>query len=93
MAQESLTNVAKHSGATRVDVQLAAQPDGLLTMHVRDNGRGLHRDDRRSPLAFGLKGMTERVRALGGSLRIESAPGGGAVVVVEVHEQRDVAPA
>lgn len=93
VAQESLTNVAKHSGATRVEVQLAARPDGLLTMHVRDNGRGLHRDDRRSPLAFGLKGMTERVRALGGSLRIESAPGGGAVVVVEVHEQRDVAPA
>jgi PAS domain S-box-containing protein len=93
VAQESLTNVAKHSRATRVEVQLAARPDGLLTMHVRDNGRGLHRDDRHNPQAFGLKGMTERVRALGGSLHIESAPGGGAVVVVEIHQTQDVAPA
>jgi PAS domain S-box-containing protein len=93
VAQESLTNVAKHSRATRVEVQLAARPDGLLTMQVRDNGHGLHRHDQRNHLAFGLKGMTERVRALGGSLHIDSAPGGGAVVVVELHQTQDVAPA
>jgi PAS domain S-box-containing protein len=95
LAQESLTNVAKHSRATRVEVQLAARPDGLLTMQVRDNGHGLHRHDhdQRNHLAFGLKGMTERVRALGGSLHIDSAPGGGAVVVVELHQTQDVAPA
>ena len=69
VAQESLTNVAKHSGATQVEVTLAARPDGKLSMRIGDNGRGLHRDGRRSPLAFGLKGMTERVRALGGSLQ------------------------
>jgi PAS domain S-box-containing protein len=93
VAQESLTNVAKHSGATQVDVQLSAQPDGLLSMRISDNGRGLDRDGQRNPMAFGLKGMTERVRALGGSLHIESAPGGGAVVVVEIHQTQDVAPA
>jgi signal transduction histidine kinase len=67
-----------------VELQLTARADGLLTMQIRDNGRGLQREGRRCPLAFGLKGMTERVRALGGSLNIESGPGGGTVVVVEV---------
>ena len=84
VAQESLTNVAKHSGATQVQLRLAARPDGRLTMQVRDNGRGLHRDGRRSPLAFGLKGMAERVMALGGSLRVEGSSGDGTVVIVEV---------
>jgi len=88
VAQESLTNVAKHSGATQVELQLTARADGLLTMQIRDNGRGLQREGRRCPLAFGLKGMTERVRALGGSLNIESGPGGGAVVVVEVGQRQ-----
>ena len=88
VAQESLTNVAKHSGATQVELQLTARADGLLTMQIRDNGRGLQREGRRCPLAFGLKGMTERVRALGGSLNIESGPGGGTVVVVEVGQRQ-----
>jgi len=88
VAQESLTNVAKHSGATRVTVTLAAGPDGRLSMRIGDNGRGLHRGGRRSPLAFGLKGMTERVRALGGTLRVESGPEGGALVLVEIDSQQ-----
>jgi signal transduction histidine kinase len=87
VAQESLTNVAKHSGATQVEVTLSARPDGKLSMRVGDNGRGLHRDGRRSPLAFGLKSMTERVRVLGGSLRIESGSEGGTLVVAEVDHQ------
>jgi PAS domain S-box-containing protein len=89
VAQESLTNVAKHSGATQVELRLTAGANGQLSMQLRDNGRGLHRDGRRSPLAFGLKGMTERVRALGGSLHIESAPAGGTVVVVQVNHRPD----
>lgn len=92
VAQESLTNVAKHSGATRVDVALTAQPDGLLSMRISDNGRGLDRERGRNPMAFGLKGMTERVRALGGSLHIASGPGGGTRVVVEINQKQD-APA
>jgi len=89
VAQESLTNVAKHSGATQVEVAIAAQPDGNLSMRIGDNGCGLHRDGRRSPMSFGLKGMSERVRALGGSLQIESDPGSGIVVVVEVGQKQD----
>jgi len=85
--------VAKHSGATRVEVQLTAQSDGRLTMSIRDNGRGRQRDGRRSPSAFGLKGMTERVRAVGGTLRVEDAPGGGCVVAIEIGPQQSSAVA
>jgi signal transduction histidine kinase len=88
VAQESLTNVAKHSGATRVEVQLSAPSDGVLTMHIRDNGSGWQRERRRSPSAFGLKGMTERVRAVGGTLRVEDALGGGCVVAIEIGPQQ-----
>ena len=89
VAQESLTNVAKHSGATQVAVELVARPDGRLSMRISDNGRGLHDDGRRGPMAFGLKGMTERVRDLGGSLRIENGPQGGTVVVIEVTQEQE----
>jgi signal transduction histidine kinase len=85
--------VAKHSGATQVQLSLAALPDGRLSLQVRDNGRGLHRDGRRSPLAFGLKGMTERVMALGGSLHIQGGPDGGTVVVVDIGRHPDEAAA
>ena len=91
MAQESLTNVAKHSAASQVTVDLTARPDGRLSMRIGDNGRGLHRDSRRNPLAFGLKGIAERVRALGGKLRVESGPEGGTWVLVEMDLQRDEA--
>jgi signal transduction histidine kinase len=89
VAQESLTNVAKHAAASRVTVELQARPDGRLSMRIGDNGRGLHRDSRRNPVAFGLKGMTERVRALGGSLHVESGPEGGTQVLVEIDWQQD----
>lgn len=91
VAQESLTNVAKHSAASQVAVELTARPDGRLSMRIGDNGCGLHRDSRRNPLAFGLKGIAERVRALGGKLRVESGPEGGTWVLVEMDLQRDEA--
>jgi signal transduction histidine kinase len=85
VAQESLNNVAKHAGADRVWIRLSTQPDGTLTMQVQDNGRGLHAAGPSDPLCFGLKGMRERVIALGGTLQVANvAEGacGGAVVTV-----------
>jgi signal transduction histidine kinase len=89
VAQESLTNVAKHAGASQVQVRLSAQPDGKLCMRISDNGRGIDRDGRHKPMAFGLKGMTERVRALSGSLRIESGQEGGTLVIVEIGPNQE----
>jgi PAS domain S-box-containing protein len=87
VAQESLTNVAKHAGAHRVRVEIEAcdgDGDGELTMRVVDDGRGLHRDGRRSTLSFGLKGMSERVAALGGTLHVDNGATGGAAVTVTI---------
>jgi PAS domain S-box-containing protein len=81
MVQEALTNVARHSGATAVAVQLKRE-SGRLRIVVRDNGRGLKPDpDRKS---YGLLGIRERARTLGGSAQIYSPPEGGTIVEIDV---------
>lgn len=75
--QESLTNVARHSGASMVRVDAEWCDDGLI-LCIQDDGRGFHRadDDNR----FGLTGMRERLQAGGGQLTLSAAPTGGAMV-------------
>jgi PAS domain S-box-containing protein len=81
MVQEALTNVARHSGASSVEVKV--QRSGhRLEVSVRDNGRGLHPDPNRK--SYGLIGIRERARTLGGDARIYSPPEGGTVVEIEV---------
>ena len=84
VAQESLNNVAKHSGAKHVVLNLAALATGGVSLQVRDDGRGMRASDRRKSLSHGLLGMSERVRALGGSLRIDSALGAGVRLMVDL---------
>ncbi len=81
--QESLTNVARHAKAQRVEVALG-RTDGSVTLNVRDNGRGFSLDDPRRPNAFGLMGLRERVYLLGGEVRIESEPGRGTSIAVQI---------
>jgi two-component system NarL family sensor kinase len=79
IVQEALTNVVKYAGATRVWVRLHAGA-GSVKLSVKDNGRGFdpdHLPRRDGDGGFGLTGMSERARLLGGTLRIESAPGAG----------------
>lgn len=82
--QEALTNIAKHAGATRVTVSLRRQRQHL-TLGICDNGRGITPADRLKPQSFGLRGMSERARALGGTLTLSQAPGGGTMVVVKIR--------
>jgi PAS domain S-box-containing protein len=82
--QEALTNIAKHAGATRVTVSLRRQRQHL-TLSICDNGRGITPADRLKPQSFGLRGMSERARALGGTLTLSQAPGGGTTVVVKIR--------
>jgi signal transduction histidine kinase len=82
--QEALTNIAKHAGATRVTVSLRRQRQHL-TLTICDNGRGITPADRLKPHSFGLRGMSERARALGGTLTLSPAPGGGTMVVVKIR--------
>jgi signal transduction histidine kinase len=81
--QESLTNVARHAQARRVEVDLA-RANGAVTLSVRDNGRGFNLGDPRRPSSFGLMGLRERVSLLGGEVRIESQPGRGTVLHVQI---------
>lgn len=68
VAQEALSNVARHSGATSVDVRLAWQGD-TLTLAIEDNGRGFDIATR-DGTGMGLRSMRERVEALGGTLLV-----------------------
>jgi signal transduction histidine kinase len=74
--QESLTNILRHAGATEVSVGFRAA-DGQVRLDVRDNGRGFGPEDLSKRTSFGVRGMRERVRDLGGTLEIASTPDGG----------------
>jgi signal transduction histidine kinase len=85
IVQEALTNVRKHAHAGRVDVTLRQEGD-RLTVTVQDDGSGFHPDalGRAEMPRFGLSTMRERARSLGGDLRIDSEPGAGTRVVLEL---------
>ncbi|GAB2853922.1 hypothetical protein GCM10027277_22980 [Pseudoduganella ginsengisoli] len=82
--QEALTNIAKHAHATHVDVQLS-RTRGYLHLKITDNGRGIRPADRAKPQSFGLRGMAERAAALGGTLALSHAHGGGTVVAIKIR--------
>ena len=74
--QEALTNVARHAGASRVRVFLAAGP-AAFTMTVADDGAGISPDVLESPDSLGLAGMRERMRLVGGELDVRALARGG----------------
>jgi PAS domain S-box-containing protein len=74
--QESLTNIARHSGAKSAWIVLA-QENGTLHLEIEDDGRGIAAEDLAKASSLGLKGMRERVAYYGGSLEVVRAPRGG----------------
>jgi signal transduction histidine kinase len=88
VVQEALSNVARHSGASRAEVRLGATA-GLLTVSVADDGQGFELEpalDRRQR-SLGLFGMRERAALVGGRLSLDSAPGRGTRVRLEIPTQ------
>jgi len=83
VVQEAMTNVVRHAQATRVDVLAEREGERVLVM-VEDDGIGFDPEATRRGEQLGLLGLQERAEALGGTLILESAPGAGATVVVEV---------
>jgi signal transduction histidine kinase len=81
--QESLTNIARHAQATKVDVRWIEDPD-IATLIVTDNGRGITPDEIASFRSIGLLGMRERAQAFGGTVEITGTPGGGTTVQVKI---------
>lgn len=80
VVQEALHNCSRHSRASTVRVQLSRKP-GLVTFSIRDDGRGF---DVAQSKGLGMIGMEERVAHLGGTLKVDSIPGKGTVVSVEL---------
>ena len=94
VVQEALHNCEKHSGATEVRLAVR-QRAGSLTAKVEDNGRGFQLNPQGMPArgaGFGLLGMRERVSIAGGSLAIDSAPGKGTRIVIEIPLSPAVSP-
>jgi two-component system nitrate/nitrite sensor histidine kinase NarX len=90
LCQEGLNNIAKHAGASQVDIQLNYETDAV-ELRIRDDGSGFD-PEKAAPGHYGLSMMHERAAAIGALLTIASQPGGGTEIVirwVETQEQKD----
>lgn len=86
IAQEALHNIAKHAGATHVELSLQML-DGELMLEIQDNGKGFD-PQAEFPGHLGLQSMRERVTDLGGELQIHSQPGEGTSIRVKMNPSR-----
>jgi PAS domain S-box-containing protein len=83
IAQESLTNIQRHAHARNVAMTLSMQ-DSTVQLRIADDGIGFVPDYSKRPKSFGLLGMQERAAMMGGRLDIQSLPGHGTVVAVQM---------
>ena len=87
LCQEGLSNIAKHAGASRVDIQLQYET-GAAELRIRDDGRGFD-PDQTHPGHYGLSMMRERASAIGATLSITSQPGHGTEIVIRWVETQE----
>ena len=87
IVQEALTNIVKHSGATRAEVNLVGTPSRIQTT-IRDNGNGFsaaqHRSVKSNASSMGLANMDQRAAFCGGTVKIETAPRLGTTLTVDI---------
>ena len=83
MLQEMLTNVSRHSQASKVTIRLGYAA-GLLSLEVADNGKGITPDRAEADDSFGIIGMRERCAAFGGTLVVQGSPGAGSTFAVRI---------
>ena len=81
---EALANITRHAQATRVNIRFLVQKDEL-ELDVRDNGRGFDVNEQFGLGHYGLLGMRERARLMGGELSLESTPESGTIVRFRIH--------
>ena len=82
-AQEALTNISKHSGATRATIDLSLA-SGVLSLEVIDNGKGLSDGDLAKSRSFGIRGLHERAGTVGGWVDLASRQGVGTTLILSV---------
>lgn len=85
IAQEAFTNIARHSGASQVRMELSAG-DGMVCLKVEDNGRGLSQEEGGYSPSLGLTGMRARARQAGGEFGTSKPAGGGLMIEVTVPQ-------
>lgn len=87
IVQEALTNITKHSQATKVKLELKQTAENII-LSVQDNGRGFNKNN--NTTGFGLQGMEERTKALGGVFTINSNLSQGCQIVIEIPLSKPV---
>jgi PAS domain S-box-containing protein len=87
--QESLTNVARHAQASRVEARLE-QDDNRILFQVFDNGKGFDPEEAKTRKSLGLVGMQERALLLHGDFKIQGVPGGGTTMTLTIPLPRSV---
>ena len=87
IAQESLTNIARHAEATNIEIRLSIEKL-FIKLEIKDDGKGISENNTDNDNAsFGIFGMKERASILGGKLEIVSAPKEGTAIIVELPLQ------
>jgi signal transduction histidine kinase len=92
IVQESLTNVARHSHATLVEIKLQVLND-ILHVEINDNGKGFDNALLNHPDSLGLLSLRERARMIGGNTEIKGSPGKGTQVLLDTPLQKTILPA
>ncbi len=96
IAQEALTNVARHANATKVNVSLKSKYNGsLLELRIEDNGRGITKDEISKSKSFGLIGMQERINLIRGKFRVSGAKNKGTTLIASIpldyyYQEKDI---
>jgi signal transduction histidine kinase len=81
--QEALTNISKYAECTQVTIEMSDAED-VLTLEISDNGRGLNEADLTKKTSFGIRGLKERARAVGGWLDVSSKPELGTSIILSI---------
>ena len=87
-AQEALTNASKYAQCSLVQIELS-DAEGFLTLEIRDNGIGISSQEMQKPKAFGIRGLHERAKSVGGWLDVSSHQGIGTSVTLSVPLNAD----
>lgn len=82
-AQEALTNIAKHATCSQVMIDLS-DAEGVLTLEVKDNGQGIAATALSNPKAFGIRGLHERAKTVGGWLDVSTHSNAGTSIILSV---------
>ena len=82
-AQEALTNISKYAQCSHVKIDLSDAED-VLTLEISDNGQGISSTNLENPAAFGIRGLKERAKVVGGWLDLSTREGTGTTVILSI---------